>query len=233
MKFNLVSFLYIARLKIEKMSLYPTPKQSPSPKLNLVWTVEESIEIPTSELVESSRKRKGVPMRSVSKPLDQIDRSFQRIITLDVYGMFKLNPSKLLNRKASFSDSDSEDHKSHSKVASTERKKSNVPSACKALPVFILENEPSTFDISSYMDTKGAIPVIWKGAQPLVISPTSPEYNKITAEEAKTCATLRILPTQYLEIKRTILTAVNCYGPFKKREAQTWFRIDVNKVKYH
>lgn len=57
-----------------------------------------------------------------------------------------------------------------------------------------------------------------------------PFYDDITAEEAKTCGILRIMPAAYLEIKRTLLTAVSCYGPFKKREAQTWFRIDVNKV---
>ena len=56
-------------------------------------------------------------------------------------------------------------------------------------------------------------------------------YEDLTLEEIKTCATLRITPKQYIEIKRTMLTAVRSYGPFKKREAQTWFRIDVNKVK--
>ena len=55
-------------------------------------------------------------------------------------------------------------------------------------------------------------------------------FDELTSEEVRTCATLRILPNQYLEIKKTLLTAVETYGPFKKREAQTWFRIDVNKV---
>ena len=65
-----------------------------------------------------------------------------------------------------------------------------------------------------------------------MINPNMPEFDDLTPEEVKTCANLRILPSQYLEIKRTLLTAVNVYGPFKKREAQTWFRIDVNKVLY-
>jgi hypothetical protein len=59
------------------------------------------------------------------------------------------------------------------------------------------------------------------------------DFELLTSEEIKTCATLRILPLQYMEIKRTMLTAVSSYGPFKKREAQTWFRIDVNKVFFY
>lgn len=69
------------------------------------------------------------------------------------------------------------------------------------------------------------------GAQPLAISDEMPGYFSLTIEELKTCGTLRITPQQYLEIKKTMLTAVIAYGPFKKREAQTWFRIDVNKAR--
>eukprot|EP00842_Homolaphlyctis_polyrhiza_P005687 jgi/Hompol1/6119/HPOL_000712-RA len=55
-------------------------------------------------------------------------------------------------------------------------------------------------------------------------------YGTLTPEELSTCETLRILPEVYFHIKRTMLQAVAHYGPFKKREAQTWFRIDVNKI---
>ena len=55
-------------------------------------------------------------------------------------------------------------------------------------------------------------------------------YSMLTPEEISTCATLRILPDTYYDIKKKMLLAVAFRGPFKKREAQTWFRIDVNKV---
>jgi hypothetical protein len=58
----------------------------------------------------------------------------------------------------------------------------------------------------------------------------APGYDKLTAEEVTICSTLRILPDQYLHIKETILVQVEKRGPFKKRDAKSWFRIDVNKV---
>jgi hypothetical protein len=177
-------------------------------------------------------KRKNlVPQRSISQPKDQVDRSYQKIVTLDVYAAFKENPSLLLSRRPSFAESEvstkscslGTDLKSKGSVAA-------VQSAAKVLPNFIVQKEPESFDLSAYQLTKGAPSVSWKGAQPLAITPEMPEYDTLTTEEIKTCGILRILPTQYLEIKRTMLTAVCSYGPFKKREAQTWFRIDVNKV---
>ena len=72
--------------------------------------------------------------------------------------------------------------------------------------------------------------IVLIGAQPLPIDESMIGYDELTAEELKTCGILRIYPEQYLEIKRTMLYAVVAYGRFKKREAQTWFRIDVNKV---
>ena len=55
-------------------------------------------------------------------------------------------------------------------------------------------------------------------------------YDLLTTEEIGICSTLRILPDQYLHIKETILLQVAKRGPFKKRDAKSWFRIDVNKV---
>jgi hypothetical protein len=52
----------------------------------------------------------------------------------------------------------------------------------------------------------------------------------LTKEEVRTCSSLRILPAQYLNMKQVLLTAVENRGPFKKRECQSWFRIDVNKT---
>ena len=78
----------------------------------------------------------------------------------------------------------------------------------------------------------GKVPLnlIPAGSSILAIHPTAEGYGLLTREEVVTCEILRIFPTQYLHIKKTLLNAVATYGPFKKREAQTWFRIDVNKV---
>jgi hypothetical protein len=46
------------------------------------------------------------------------------------------------------------------------------------------------------------------------------------------CSTLRLVPEMYLHIKKSMLQAVYTYGPFKKRDAQLWFRIDVNKTSH-
>ena len=64
----------------------------------------------------------------------------------------------------------------------------------------------------------------------MTIPPTVPFYDQLTAEEIRTCSTLRVLPDQYLHIKQTILSAAEVRGPFKKRDAKSWFRIDVNKT---
>ena len=64
----------------------------------------------------------------------------------------------------------------------------------------------------------------------LTIPTSAPGYDELTYEEIRTCSTLRILPDQYLHIKQTILSAAESRGPFKKRDAKSWFRIDVNKT---
>ena len=38
------------------------------------------------------------------------------------------------------------------------------------------------------------------------------------------------MPEVYLKIKKLIITASFVIGPLRKRDAQNWFRIDVNKV---
>ena len=62
------------------------------------------------------------------------------------------------------------------------------------------------------------------------ISPTEEMYNLLTPEELLLSSTLRVLPAQYMHIKETMLGQVIKRGPFKKRDAKSWFRIDVNKV---
>jgi hypothetical protein len=82
-----------------------------------------------------------------------------------------------------------------------------------------------------YNDTKGAPQVLWKKGGMLRIPQDTEGYNNLTFEEIGICSTLRILPLQYLHIKETILgNVLKLKGPFKKRDAKSWFRIDVNKV---
>ncbi|KAJ3204038.1 Transcriptional adapter ada2 [Dinochytrium kinnereticum] len=76
---------------------------------------------------------------------------------------------------------------------------------------------------------EGAPAMIWKGT-PLTIPSTVQRYRECNAEEIETCSTLRMLPVQYLEIKETLLATIVVRGPYKKRDAQGWFRIDVNKT---
>lgn len=68
------------------------------------------------------------------------------------------------------------------------------------------------------------------GAQPLLIPDDTPGKEDVTEEELIVCATLRLLPETYLYMKKSLLKAVFTYGPFKKRDAQKWYRMDVNKT---
>jgi hypothetical protein len=228
--------------------VYPTPVQSPFLKNGFIHEFVWDLAVPpkymqtevkkqplgemnSNILVPKSKRKNQLPQRAISQPKDQVDRSFQRIVTLDVFSAFKENPSVLLSRRPSITESEASSTRSSTGPdLKSKGSVSALQSSAKALPTFIIEKEPLDFDLSSFQDTKGAPSVSWKGAQPLAITPEMADYEILTSEEIRTCATLRILPQQYLEIKRTMLTAVSSYGPFKKREAQTWFRIDVNKV---
>ncbi|KAL2915964.1 hypothetical protein HK105_204388 [Polyrhizophydium stewartii] len=85
-------------------------------------------------------------------------------------------------------------------------------------------------DMAKYRNTAGAPPVFWKKGGLLYIPPDTPGYAALTPEELTICSTLRIMPDQYLHIKEVIMTQVERRGPFKKRDAKSWFRIDVNKT---
>ncbi|KAL5031844.1 hypothetical protein BDV3_000705 [Batrachochytrium dendrobatidis] len=73
-------------------------------------------------------------------------------------------------------------------------------------------------------------PIQWSKSAPLDISPTAVGYNLLKPEEITTCSVLRLQPDTYLRIKDIMLTARVNQGVFKKREAQRWCRIDVNKT---
>jgi hypothetical protein len=222
--------------------IYPSPLQSPylknEPLIHFNW----ELALPPRYMQQEKRvlgemnsnvpkkRKKQLPQRAISQPKDQVDRSFQRIVNLDVFAAFKENPSMLLSRRPSITDSEVSTKSSNGPDLKSKGSVSALQSSAKVLPTFIVQKEPLEFDLSSFQDTRGAPSVSWKGAQPLLITQEMSDFDSLTAEEIRTCATLRILPQQYMEIKRTMLTAVSSYGPFKKREAQTWFRIDVNKV---
>ncbi|KAI8927375.1 hypothetical protein BC831DRAFT_452669 [Entophlyctis helioformis] len=73
-------------------------------------------------------------------------------------------------------------------------------------------------------------PIQWSKSAPLDISPTAKDYDKLTPAEVQTCSILRLMPEVYLRIKTIMLTARAEKGMFKKRDAQRWCRIDVNKT---
>lgn len=109
---------------------------------------------------------------------------------------------------------------------------------------------PVDFDMTPYMETAGAPQVLWKKGMScfdsclfnrftqsiyykggcLPVSRDAPGYDLCTEEEIRTCSTLRISPAQYLHMKQVILNAAEKRGPFKKRDAKSWFAVDVNKT---
>ena len=138
---------------------------------HLAPSSSSSIQIPKL-IIETAAKRNRkmkLPQRAISPPRDQVDRSFQRIVNLDVYAAFKSNPAKLLGRGNYINnDSDSESYGKSSPpipVVSLPAKKQAVSaqSACKILPTFITEKEPQNMDLSCFKNTKGAPLVSWKG----------------------------------------------------------------------
>ncbi|KAJ3144654.1 Transcriptional adapter ada2 [Geranomyces variabilis] len=78
--------------------------------------------------------------------------------------------------------------------------------------------------------TKGAPHVTWNKGDALHIPANSPGYDLLSREEVRTCRTLRLVPESYLKIKAILLGAREQRGAFKKRDAQKWCRIDVNKT---
>ncbi|KAJ1559033.1 Transcriptional adapter ada2, partial [Cladochytrium tenue] len=72
--------------------------------------------------------------------------------------------------------------------------------------------------------------VTWTKNTPLHIPEGSEGYDQLAPDEVQTCSTLRLLPSMYLKIKETLLSARFHRGTFRKRDAQSWCRVDVNKT---
>jgi hypothetical protein len=161
-------------------------------------------------------------------------------------GQVSMASNKTITKSQASTDTDSDDVETAASVntpqsliqkhliktspSNSEKSAKRPLSALKPLPALLMEKQPHLLDLSSYQITKGASPVVWKGAQPMAIHNEMVDFECLTPEEVKTCSTLRILPSQYLDIKRVMITASKHCGSFKKREAQTWFKLDVNKI---
>ncbi|KAJ1342742.1 hypothetical protein BSLG_002839 [Batrachochytrium salamandrivorans] len=84
--------------------------------------------------------------------------------------------------------------------------------------------------LSESDDTLAGSDVAKDGGAPLDIPSTAIGFHLLSTDEVQTCSVLRLQPETYLRIKDIMLTARAQRGVFKKREAQRWCRIDVNKT---
>ncbi|KAJ2771500.1 hypothetical protein IWQ57_002185 [Coemansia nantahalensis] len=87
-------------------------------------------------------------------------------------------------------------------------------------------------DVSNIVPQSKRSTVKWTKAYPIEVR-AKPMANKLAAAEIHCCSVLRILPEQYLTIKRLLLReglSRQPPGSFKKRDAQRLCRIDVNKT---
>ena len=65
----------------------------------------------------------------------------------------------------------------------------------------------------------------------MILSKDDPGYHDLTAKEIITCQNLRLSPSQYLCMKKAMISGVHlASGPFLKKDAIKMFRLDVRKV---
>ncbi|KAJ3321657.1 Transcriptional adapter ada2, partial [Blyttiomyces sp. JEL0837] len=79
-------------------------------------------------------------------------------------------------------------------------------------------------------DKKSNYVVTWTKNIPIPVTPSTPGMSELDSDELRTCEVLRLAPLAYLTIKKTLLSARHHRGTFKKRDAQRWCRVDVNKT---
>ncbi|KAJ1565331.1 Transcriptional adapter ada2 [Nowakowskiella sp. JEL0078] len=202
---------------------------------------------------KSINRRKSIPIRSI------MSNETTDVIKLDVFSAFKDRPFDLIfshsknvspptkksDRPTVVSSSRLQSNKSERLLSNSNIDNTSRPSS----PIHGLRSvnfEKSKVDITNngkvyfgqdpnfrirvedYKDTKGAIPPVWKVGLPLQLNKS--QAPSLTKDEVLTCRILRLSPELYLHIKETLLSAVIVRGPYKKRDAQGWFRIDVNKT---
>ncbi|KAJ3023380.1 UNVERIFIED_CONTAM: Transcriptional adapter ada2 [Siphonaria sp. JEL0065] len=109
----------------------------------------------------------------------------------------------------------------------------NIPSFKQPHPVSHRERLPpipKEIDLSLYKNTSAAQPVTWVKGAPLTFPDGTDQLDTLTPEEAQLCRTLRLFPSQYIQIKETVIAGTYTRSAFKKKELRQWFPIDVNKV---
>ncbi|KAI9479354.1 hypothetical protein BX667DRAFT_506235 [Coemansia mojavensis] len=102
----------------------------------------------------------------------------------------------------------------------------NIPSFQRAGIIFAED-----MDISLIEPTRSRSTVKWNKADPINVT-DMPLSEKLARAEIHCCSVLRLMPEQYLSIKKLLLKEGLSREPgtFKKRDAQRLCRIDVNKT---
>ncbi|KAJ3098337.1 hypothetical protein HDU97_004112 [Phlyctochytrium planicorne] len=177
---------------------------------------------------------------SMSKPSSSGDLSNLAEVSQRVLNGPSRSQSTHSNNSKSNSGSSSKKRSSsqHSSGNPPPKTRAAPSKASKPLPDFLgggrrIKNYDGEFvDVEMSIFNKcdeGSPTMLWKGTR-VNIPPTVDRYWDCNPEEIETCSILRMLPSQYLEIKETLLATIVVRGPYKKRDAQGWFRIDVNKT---
>ncbi|KAI8616284.1 hypothetical protein BC830DRAFT_1118598 [Chytriomyces sp. MP71] len=104
------------------------------------------------------------------------------------------------------------------------------PAGVAPPPPSILALPPHIDLLHLHSDTSNAPPILWQKGGPLSLDASTPDFHQLTPEEATLCRTLRLYPSQYVTIKRTVLAGTYTRAAFKKKEMRAWFPIDVNKI---
>ncbi|KAI8914887.1 Homeodomain-like protein [Powellomyces hirtus] len=195
----------------------------------------------TSSRTPGKRSRKcASPHRSIPRgvvtSLTRTQKRKQGFVKLDVYAAFMSQPQRLLfdrsaRKRAVLEWKERQENSMSDDVQNKVVKRKRGRPGRKTTSVKPAEfTTTSVFVPTSELDTVGAPVVSWTKGEPLDIHPSSPGYDLLTREEVRTCCTLRLTPETYLRIKATLIAAREERGVFKKRDAQKWCRVDVNKT---
>ncbi|KAJ2845725.1 hypothetical protein IWW36_004665 [Coemansia brasiliensis] len=111
-------------------------------------------------------------------------------------------------------------------LATAPAESDNIPSFQRSGIVFTED-----MDISLIVPSRSRSTVKWNKADPINVT-DMPLSDKLARAETHCCSVLRLMPEQYLSIKKLLLKEglSRQPGTFKKRDAQRLCRIDVNKT---
>ncbi|KAI8823642.1 uncharacterized protein EV422DRAFT_521827 [Fimicolochytrium jonesii] len=202
---------------------------------------------------------KSITYSAALAQLSRAERQLQGIIALDVYGVFMSRPSLLLYDKSAAAGrarmmrlkelqarhgdlqgipwdasaivprtgGGGRKRRGRPGRKTTGTPGTTAPNTAPGSPAFDPASLPLPASAFTMLTTNNAPVVTWSKGDPLEIPESSAGYSQLTSEEVRTCRTLRLYPATYLQIKTTLLQAP---PGFKKREAQKWCRVDVNKT---